>query len=294
MQAAMDRLASVPRAAALARARRLGRRCCSPPLPFAAKPDRAPHQRRLRGPRLGVGGRRPQRCTASRAPSASRSPWCSPSSRARRRADVRARGRPRRRRSPPSCPTPSCRAGGGRRRPSARRASASIVVVPLEVSGTQDELADLAVDLRDELGDRAAPRRRAALPRRPAGALGRACRTCPRRTSSPPRRAGFPIVLLILLGGLRLAGRGRAAAGARLRQRRHHRRRHLLPLAGDRHVGVRDQRRLDDRHRRGGRLLAVRARALPRGDPRGAEPDRGAPASRCAPRASPWPSPASR
>ena len=79
---------------------------------------------------------------------------------------------------------------------------------------------------------------------------------------------GFPIVLLILLAvfGSLVAASLPLALG--LRQRLRERRRDLLPLAGDRDVGLRYERRVDDRDRRSGRLLAVRPRAIPRGDSR--------------------------
>ncbi len=76
----------------------------------------------------------------------------------------------------------------------------SIVVVPLDVRGSQDELSDLAVDMREEVGAAEPARATACRPTSSASRrCGPACRTSARRTSSRPRRPGFPIVLLILL-----------------------------------------------------------------------------------------------
>ena len=113
-------------------------------------------------------------------------------------------------------------------------------------------------------GRRAARRR--APPRRPGGAVGRHAgpqQAGPRigREGRLPDRAHHPA------RRLRLARRGLAAARARVRERDAHGRGDLGTVSGHRDVGLRHERRLDDRDRRGGRLLAVRPRPLPRGDP---------------------------
>ena len=95
-----------------------------------------------------------------------------------------------------------------------------------------------------------------------------------------PGRAADPAVRV------RLAGRRGAAARARVRLRARHRRADLRALAGDGDVGLRDQHGVDDRHRRGGRLLAVHRRPLPRGD-------RGRPRARATRARWRWPRPAS-
>ncbi len=87
-------------------------------------------------------------------------------------------------------------------------------------------------------------------------------RGLPDRAAHPARR-------------LRLAGRRGAAARARLRRGDGHRGADLPALAGDGDVGLRDQHGLDDRHRRGRRLLAVHRRPLPRGAGRRPPPRRG-------------------
>ncbi len=166
----------------------------------------------------------------------------------------------------------------GRRAPSARPASAPIAVVPLDVERRPGP--DRRPRRRPARGARRRRRRRATASSPTSSAsrrCGPACRTSPRRTSRRAEAHRLPDRAADPARGVRLAGRGGAAARARLRQRDRHRRGDLLPLAGDRHVGLRDQRRLDDRHRRGGRLLAVRPRPLPRGDPRRRRARRGAP-----------------
>ena len=106
----------------------------------------------------------------------------------------------------------------------------------------------------------AVPDRPAGRLRGPAGALqggpreGREDRL-PDRRPDPARR-------------VRLARGRRAAPGARLRRRDHHRRDHLPALPADGDVGLRHQHGLDDRDRRRRRLLPVHPRPLPRGGAR--------------------------
>ena len=101
-------------------------------------------------------------------------------------------------------------------------------------------------------------------PRRPAGAVGGNAgrlqegpregrvRRLPGRLHHPARR-------------LRLAGRRAAAVQPRGGGRRAHGRGGLLPLPGAADVDLRDQHRVDARHRRGRRLLALHPLALPGG-----------------------------
>ena len=103
---------------------------------------------------------------------------------------------------------------------------------------------------------------------------------------------GFPIVFIVLLLIFGSRRRGAAAAQPRLRRRGRHRRDRLLPLAGDRDVDLRDQHRVDARHRRRGRLLAVHPRPLPGGAQGRARPRTRRAGSRCGPPAWPWRSPA--
>ena len=117
----------------------------------------------------------------------------------------------------------------------------------------------------------ASGRRRPGVRGRPVGAVGGHA-GAPAGGPREGRGGGLPGDPDRAAGGLRLAA-GRAAAG-RPRRRRggRHRRRRVLPRAGDHDVGLRDQRRVDARHRRRGRLLAVPALALPRGGARGRRP----------------------
>jgi RND superfamily putative drug exporter len=77
--------------------------------------------------------------------------------------------------------------------------SASIVVVPLEVAGTQDELSDLAVDFRKDLG---AGETRAGVQPYLVGqqALWAGMQDLSKEDLAAAETTGFPIVLLILLG----------------------------------------------------------------------------------------------
>ena len=139
-------------------------------------------------------------------------------------------------------------------------------MVPLDLEGSHDELADVAVDMRDELDVGQA---RDGVEPHLVGqqALWAGMQELSKEDLEAAETTGFPIVLLILLavfGSLVAASLPLALGfGSVVRERR----RDLLPVAGDRDVGLRHERRLDDRDRRRGRLLAVRARALPRGDP---------------------------
>ena len=151
------------------------------------------------------------------------------------------------------------------------------VVVQLDVGVSEDEASDVAIDLREELGIGGAaskgevddaPHRPGRAVGRPAGALQGGSRG--RRDDGLPDRRAHPA------GRLRVAGRGGAAARARPGLRPGHRRADPPALALDGDVGLRHEHGLDDRHRRGRRLLAVRPGALPRGDPRGRRAARGA------------------
>ena len=77
--------------------------------------------------------------------------------------------------------------------------------------------------------------------------------------------SGFPAILIVLLAVFGSVAGGAAAGGPGDRRRDRHGRGRLPALARADDVGVRDQHHLDARHRRGGRLLAVPALALPRG-----------------------------
>ncbi len=136
-----------------------------------------------------------------------------------------------------------------------------VTVIPLRLDVPDDEATDVAIDLRDG----ARSRRERGVPDRAGGAVGRA----PGRLQARPRAGradGLPDRPADPARRLRFPGRGGAAAGARLLLRAGHGRPDLLHLAGDGHVGLRDQHGVDDRDRRRGRLLAVRAGPLPRGD----------------------------
>ena len=235
---------------------------------FAARPaarlapDRSPHRRRLRRSRQPVeGGQR----TRSRTTSAAR--------RTGSRSCCRPSPAPARRARPPRWAGCATRSPGSMtwrcRRPRPARAGLQLrrtgtAMLPLR----SDSVPRRADRLRRDPARRARPRHRARrrhdLPRRAADDLGRDAgalqgrpregrgQRLPDRRADPARR-------------LRLARRGGAAAGARLRQRDRHRRADLLHLAADDDLGLRHQHGLDDRHRRGDRLLAVHPRPLPRG-----------------------------
>ena len=163
-----------------------------------------------------------------------------------------------------------------RERAVAQARAGGVLVVPLRAEVGEDEATEVAVDLRERLaiGDGRA-RGREHPPRRAGRAVGGhagaeqggprqgGVRRLPDRAAHPARR-------------LRLAGRRGAAARARLRRGDGHRGADLPALAGDGDVGLRDQHGVDDRHRRGRRLLAVHRRPLPRGAGRRAPPRRGA------------------
>ena len=103
---------------------------------------------------------------------------------------------------------------------------------------------------------------------------------------------GLPIVLIVLLAVFGSLAAAALPLGARRRRRGRHRRDRLLPLAGLRDVDLRDQHGLDARHRRGGGLLAVHPRPLPRGAARRAARRTRRARSRCGPPGWRWRSPA--
>ena len=163
---------------------------------------------------------------------------------------------------------------GGRRRPPSGAGEASITVLPLSVRGDQDQTADLAVDLRDELGSES---------RAPGSepyfvgqqALWAGMQDLTKEDLESAERIGFPIVLVILLAvfgslaaalPLALGFVSVAMTGAAI----------FFLSQAHADVGLRDEHRLDDRDRGGGGLLAVRARPLPRGGARRRRAGRGA------------------
>ena len=102
----------------------------------------------------------------------------------------------------------------------AQAAAGGTLVVPLAPTSTRTTPPTSPSTCATRSASPTAPRDGVAhAPRRPGRAVGRPCRTSPRRTSRRPSRPGFPIVLLILLARLRLARRRGAAARARLRRR---------------------------------------------------------------------------
>ena len=227
-------------------------------------PRRGAHAARRR-PRAAAG--RAPRCSCARR---SRASPTRPPARRRRRADAGRprRGRPRRRRGAP-----------------VRRAAAK------SPCREDSVLRRGQAPARASARRRRPARRRGDAPDRPGRAVGGAAgglQDGPRqgRVDRLPDRAADPA------RGVRVVRRGRAAARTGRRLGAHHRRRHLPALAVDGHVGVRHEHGLDDRDRRGGGLLAVRPRPLPRGDPGGAGRDGGARDRDGDVRASPSPSPA--
>ncbi len=151
-----------------------------------------------------------------------------------------------------------------------------IAVAVFDVSGDLDETADLATDLRAEVGAGEGPKDGVETYLVGQQALWAGMQDLSKEDLAAAEATGFPIVA-DPARGVRLARGGGSAAGARRGERPDHRRGHLLPLPGDGHVGLRDQRGVDDRYRRGSRLLAVHPGALPRGDPRGRRPRHGTP-----------------
>ena len=163
-----------------------------------------------------------RRSPTSRTRSARRSPSCSRSARARRPRPIRAEVDRVDRIAAEVDHAELTPAAA--REAKARAGKDAILVIPLDLEGSQDQLADVAVDMRDELDVGQVARRRRAAPRRPAGALGRdagALEGGPRggRDDRLPDRPPDPA------RGVRLAGRCVAAARARLRQRPRQRRR---------------------------------------------------------------------
>jgi uncharacterized membrane protein YdfJ with MMPL/SSD domain len=153
-----------------------------------------------------------------------------------------------------------------RRAALARATRGRPVIVPLRVDVPETEAPDVATDLRDALklgdgGGRSGPVATHLLGQGALWAglqdvtkadLASAEATGLHRRTDPAR-------------GVRLARRGGAAARARRDLRDDHGRADLPPFAAARDVDLREQHGVDDRHRRRGRLLAVRARPLPRG-----------------------------
>ena len=262
MQSAMLRLDRLLRRRRRARPDRLGRH--RPGRGAVRRPPvRGPLQRRVRRARLAVG-------------------------RGRRRA--RALPRRRRRRSSPPCSSPR-RApapeqlgaavdrvaaaagpidgvslpGDARARAVAQARAGGTVVVPLRAEVDEDAATAVAVDLRDRLGVADGAQDGVTTHLVGQGALWAGMQELSKEDLAKAESAGFPVVLLILLlvfGSLAAAALPLAlgfvsvlvTGGADLR-----------PLAGDGDVGLRDQHGVDDRHRRGRRLLAVHRRPLPRG-----------------------------
>jgi hypothetical protein len=239
--------------------------------PLRGQADRSPNERRLRGARVSVPGRPREQLALRRR-----------SGRPARRGARAARGRGCRSRACRGGPRPAHRRRASARRAHARRGRARQARGGRRVHhrGTSAGRGRARPDGRH--GGRL-PRRAACLaggrhrapPRGPAGALGRHAgphegRPRERRADRLPGRLHRPA------RGLRVARRGHAAARARLRERDDHGREHLLPVAGDADVGLRHEHRVDDRDRRGGGLLGVRTRPLPRGDPRRRETRGGA------------------
>ena len=192
-------------------------------IPFASQPDREPHRRRLRGARLGLGGGRQARSSASRAPAAeplgvvldnSKGGDAAAVQAAVDRVDKAAR-EGRRRRARPAAAAPAKRAA----------AQDAVVLLPLAVDRRRATTRSTPpTDLREELDvgevDATASSRTSSASRR----CGPACRSSeggPRegRAHRLPDRPDRPA------GRLRLA---RCAAllplGARLRRRDRHRR----------------------------------------------------------------------
>ena len=191
-----------------------------PPRPFAAM--RQTEHLTSGGftvPGLGLRGRRPRRSPTSRAPSARRSPWSSPAARAR---------------PPPTCAPQVDRvdavaaelphvelsdraAAAGQAR--ARRESPIVIATARRAAAPRTRPPTWPSTCARSSASARAPRDGvAALPGRPAGAVGRHAGPLqggPRvgRDHRLPDRAADPA------GGVRLAGRRGPAAGAGLRQR---------------------------------------------------------------------------
>jgi uncharacterized membrane protein YdfJ with MMPL/SSD domain len=75
----------------------------------------------------------------------------------------------------------------------------SIVVVPLDVRGSQDELSDLAVDMREEVGAGAGPREGVQTYLVGQQALWAGMQDLSKEDLESAEKTGFPIVLVILL-----------------------------------------------------------------------------------------------
>ena len=257
--------------------------------PVLRDAEQAPHGGRLRGPWLAVDLRRQldQEVPGRRVREARRSSSTTP--RATRRRPTPRSPRPidghEGRRGRPG--GPGVRAGRARRHGQADR--------PDGAQGHRLGRPDGRRRGRDPQERRHPRGRRRGVPdppRRPAGPVGRHAGPL---EGGPREGRGhrLPDRLHRAAADLRLCRRGAAAAQPRLHRRGHHRRDRLLPRAGDPDVDLRDQHLLDARHRRRGRLLVVRAGALPGGDQGKARPRTRRARSRCGRPASPWPSPAS-
>ena len=133
-------------------------------------------------------------------------------------ADVRAPGGPRRRDRREPAPRRAVRPRRGGREARARRDS-PIAIATLDVTGSQDDAADLAVDLREELGvgDGAAnDGTQTYLVGQQA--LWAGMQDLSKEDLEAAEATGFPIVLLILLAVFGSLAAAAAAAGARPRR----------------------------------------------------------------------------
>ena len=151
------------------------------------------------------------------------------------------------------------------------------VVVPLTLDADEFHAPDVAKVLRKEFG-LADGRKYGAVQMHLVGAsaLWAGMVDLTKDDLAGAERVDFPLVALDPDRGLRLAGRGAVAAADRRRVGADHRgadRDHRQALHDDL---LRPQHGLDDRPGGGGRLLAVRRRALPRGAAGGRGPRDGA------------------
>ena len=261
MQAAMDRLGSfISRRRKLVLGTWIALLVLS--LPFFAMQTQAPHGRRLRGPWLAIDIRGRTRSSSSPA-SSPRSSSSSSTTQGRQE-----------RRSTRRSPRPSRRAKGvdgvaviPQAEQAARAAGDQpIVLMPLQVTGSADQTRRRGG--QDPQERRHPQRGSAAVPIHLVGqqALWAGMQDLSKKDLEKAEFVGFPIVFIVLLLIFGQRRRGAAAAQPRLHRRRRHRRDRLLPLAGDPDVDLRDQHRVDARHRRRGRLLAVHPRQIPGGD----------------------------
>ena len=212
--------------------------------------------------------RRPSRTRSSATstrPAARRSPPCSSRARAPAlardldRVDAR---RPRRAARRAAQRDALARAARGRRGAAATRRSSSR-------SPSRRQEQD-AIDIADRPARAPRPRRggRRGVHLVGQSALWARMQEVAKEDVEKAERAGFPIVALILLAvfGSLAAASLPLALGLRLGAR--HRRADLRAVAHDGDERLRHEHGVDDRDRRRRRLLALRPRALPRGDPR--------------------------